>query len=221
MSRPVRSPAVATGTGSDGQQVLLPSGATLDVLTDDEADYVTSIAASYQEQFMFESISDIQELDRLVAMELQCHRYHQWVSRGKKYDDKPIDDQQLNRAIRDHSTEIRLIKKTLGIDRVSREKERGLGSVHQFIHELLTYAREFGLHRVEQLDLGLELINQVISLAILWDNCTPEERSDMGYTAEEILRWILETAKPEYEALDAYFQVNTARYYVLEVINPP
>lgn len=199
--------------------VVLPTGTSFEVLSEEEEDYLRHLIEQYHQQFMLESIADQAELDRLVCMELQVHRYNRWAGRGTNDTGNAVDQLYLSKMVRDLSTEIRMTKKQLGIDRITRERERGTGSVFEFIRDLLKYAKEFGLHREEQLDLALELMNQLFTMAILYKQSDDEERRDMGYTAEEILVWLTDQAYPEYLALDEHFRLNTAKYYVVDVIN--
>jgi hypothetical protein len=152
-------------------------------------------------------------------MELQVHRYNRWAARGVDDKGSRVDELSLSKIVRDHSVEIRQTKKQLGIDRITREKERGTGSIFEFIRDLLKYAKEFGLHREEQVELALELMNQLFTMAILYKQTDEDERRDMGYTAEEILEWIVGDAYPQFVKHDAWFREHTAKFYVVDVIN--
>jgi hypothetical protein len=198
--------------------VQLPSGAPFEVMGDEEADHIDHLSKQYTKAFEFSNISDIQELDRVVAMEVQTYRWNRFISRGMDYNNKPVDGVDLQKRIKEYSGEIRQTKKGLGIDAVTREKTRGEGSVPSYIALLREKARLFGIHREHQLDRALELWNQLMSIAAVYANAVDEdERRLIHHTAEDIITWILEVASPEYKEIDAYFRTHSQQYWVQDL----
>ena len=70
----VPTEGVAFGDQFD-HMVVTPSGATLPVLTQQEADYYDSRAERYLQDHKFTSITDLQDLDRILSFELTIYRY--------------------------------------------------------------------------------------------------------------------------------------------------
>lgn len=200
----------------DPVTVELPSGAPFQVLGPDEADWIDRVSAAYQEEFKFSNISDVQDLDRIIAMELQVYRWGLWISLGERYDGSPIiNSTDLQKQIKEFSGEIRQNKKTLGMDAVSRDKARGEGSVPHYLENLREKAKLFGIHREHQLDRALELANQLITIVTVYRNAiNDEERRLIHHTRDDIINWITEVFVPEYQAIDEYFRTHIQRYWV-------
>ncbi len=186
--------------------VSLPSGAPFDVLTDEEAAYLENLCREYGTTFQFTSVSDVADLDRLVSMELISHRLNQWSIRRRDYDDKAIDEKATLEAGKGLSLEIRQLKKLLGVDRMTREKQKGDGSLAHYIQNLLRRAKEFDVHRDDQRDLALEMSMQLIGMVGAYRGMTVEERRELHYTAEDLLDWVQDYFAPAMEELDAAFR---------------
>lgn len=199
------------------KQAIMPSGAQVDVLTDEEADYVTGLSEQYVNQFEFESVADIADLDRIVGMELQVHRINLWLGRRRDYDDNLVDETKLRDSMNRLSLEVRQSKKLLGIDRVAREKASGAGSFPEWLAQLMLAADEFDIHRDEQRDLALELINELIGMVTAHLNMSEDERRELHYTTEDIFDWIRNTLAPEYARLDADFREQKQSTWVREL----
>lgn len=184
----------------------LPSGAPIEVLTEDEVDLLHDLGTRYTAQFAFKSVSDTSELDRLVGLELQAYRIGVWLARRRDYEDHTIDEATLQDKLKGLSVEIRQLKKLLGIDRITREKSRGEGSLPAYVTNLLARAKEFDIHRDHQRDLLLELGNQLTALVTAWRNMNDDERRELHYTTEDIFDWVLNVFLPEFQALDEHFR---------------
>lgn len=194
--------------------VTLPSGALFSVLTQDEIDYVTDRVSRYLADNHFVNVSDLQDVDRMVTMELLVHRWTLWLSRGKDYFDDDIDEKSFRASVGDYSTEVRQLKKSLGIDKLTRDKTKGDDSVQEYLAQLRIRAREFGVMREGQLNKALELFQQLKMLVTLHDNSDTEERREMHCTMEDVLDWMRTVAFPEFDEIDAHFRSNQQRYWV-------
>lgn len=200
--------------------VVLPSGATFDVLTDDEADFIEQLTEQYLTSFKFQHPSDLLDLDRLVTMEMLSWRWQRWMSRLSAYGpavqgsrlhrDLPGDAKQL-------STEIRQLKKAMGVDKAARDRAHGEDSVPYYLERLRQCAMVFGIHRNHQADRALELINQMIGMATFWKNAPERERRLMHLTAEEIVMWVLDTLAPEFQEIDRHFRETEQQFWVREL----
>jgi hypothetical protein len=196
--------------------VYLPTNSPFPVMNYGEVDYASRLIDAYTEM-RFEHISDLGELDRLIQTELLCYRWNMWLGLGEDYEGRALDP-KLEDKLKSASVEVRQIKGKLGIDKVARDRARGEGSVHQRITSLLQRAGAFNLHRCHQLDVGLELIFQLISLAQLHVNLAehPEEQKEMGVTSDDIVRWVMETLKPEFEEIDAHWREHEQHMWHLD-----
>lgn len=102
---------------SEDIYVTGPSGSTYQVYNDLEAEHYKQLSERYQEDNVFANVSDIQELDRIIMMELMAYRWGSWLLQEKDYEGKRVNPQELQKSIAAYSKEIREIKKDLGIDR--------------------------------------------------------------------------------------------------------
>lgn len=185
--------------------VHLPSGAVFHAVSDSEEAFVEQRTREYLEQFAFTNVSDLAELDRVVAFEALVDRYTRQLSSGIDEHGSPIDLSTLRGDIKNLSLELRQVKKTLGIDKVARERSRGEGSVHAYLTNLLRRAQAFDIHRDDQRDAAIELMNEAIGLVTFHRNCLPEEREQFRVTADDIIEWFWTVAKAEYEKIDHDF----------------
>lgn len=197
----------------DSLSVRAPSGATYTVLNEAEAAYFEDHRDRYLSDNHFTNMSDLQEVDRVLVMEMMCWRWSNWITAGYDYFGTVIDDQALQKQIKEYSSELRLIKKALGIDKTSRDKDKG-DSIAEYIENIRRRAKEFGYHREEQLTKALILFNELSALITLHDNCDERERKENHVTQMDVMQWIRDTAIPEYEAIDAHFRQTKQRLWI-------
>lgn len=195
--------------------VVAPSGATYYVLAEEERAYYEDVAARYMSDNQFVNISDVQDLDRVLMMELMVYRWSSWLSREEDYDGVAVDPEALNRAVKDYSTEIRQLKKALGIDKAQREKDKG-ESVADYIENLKVRAKKFGVMRNKQAAKSIELFKDLESLITFYDNCTEQERKENHVQADDIFEWLREHAIPEFNAIDEEFRKTEQQYWIRE-----
>jgi hypothetical protein len=200
----------------DGFPVKLPSGAEFTVLTTGEVRYVEERVQQYNNEYRWSNISDLQDIDRIIQNELFIHRWAGWISKTKDYFGEAVEEQSLRKSINDFSGEIRLLKKQLGIDKASRDRERGEDSIPVYLENLRRRAQEFGINRNKMMDKGLELSMQAISLAQLWKNCTPEEQAEQACTSDDIAQWLYDVFRPEFEKVDAEFRATSQKLWITE-----
>ena len=173
----------------DSIEIESPSGNPLTVLTVDEADLYNRMATRYQADNAFTNISDLSELDRILAMELMSYRWAQWMIKGTDYDNKPVDPRDLQRYIESYSKEIRGIKKDLGMDKSSRDKDKET-SIAEYLAKLSLRAKEFGVVRNEQAATAITLLKELQGIITLYDNSTDHERREFNCNIDDILEWI-------------------------------
>lgn len=190
----------------EGIPVRLPSGANFLVLTDSEKNYVEERVTRYLADNHFVNVSDFQDIDKMVIFELFMHRWSLWMSKGVDYYNDPVDAKVLAQQLNAYSTELRLLKKNLGIDKVARDRQRGDDSAAAYLDNLRRRAKEFGVMRNKQSAKAIELFQQLKSLIILHDNCDELEQRENACTIDDVMAWVREIAIPEFDALDETFK---------------
>lgn len=183
------------------------SGATFEVLNEDEANWLKRNLKKYKDQFKFDNISDLQDLDRLLHMELLSHRWGIWLMRGMDYDGKIFDEREINMSKKETDREIRLLKQALGMSRVHRMTSEQQ-NVADYLGTLLQRAKEFGVHRDEQIAAAIDILMELRSKVLMHDRCDEEERASEGVTMEDIFEWIRDVAIVKYDSIDDAFRVN-------------
>lgn len=183
------------------------SGTRFHLINMDEGRWFEQSLERYMEQYHFENIADLQDLDRLLGLEALSYRYSNWLLREADYDGNPFDE----KAIREHKDkvdkEVRAIKVHMGIGRKTRvESEQQ--SVADYLSDLLGRANEFGVHRDEQNAKILDLFMELKKLVGLFARTDEEERKQLGVSLDDIFQWIIEIAIPEFDALDDHFREN-------------
>lgn len=194
--------------------VSLPSGATFVVEVPDEQHYLVERCRRYQSDNHFTNVSDTQDLDRMITFELFIHRWSLWLSRGMDYYGDEIDQRAVASQIESWSSEVRLLKKTLGIDKPARDKARGDDSVVSYLLRLRERAGEFGVMRNTQFDKALELFQQLKALIGFHDRTDELEQIENQAKMEDVFAWIRDVAIPEFDAIDEQFRHNHQRLWV-------
>ena len=198
----------------DGLPVKLASGNVFQVLTSSEVAYVEERVRLYTAEFRWQNVSDIQDVDRIIIFELLVYRYGLFISMQKDYFKDAVDENALRRIIGDYSGEVRLLKKSLGMDKAARERESGADSLPAYLEQLRIRAKAFGVNRDNMTAKAIELGQQVIALYILYKNCDPQERIEQQCTAEDIMKWIGATFQPEFEAVDKHFRETNQKMWI-------
>lgn len=198
-------------------EVELPSGAFISVPTEEEATHLGNKVAQYREQFNLDNVADLGEVDRCLTLELLSHRYQTWLARRCDYDAKTIDENALQQRCKEMSNELRQIKKTLGIDKVSRERQTGRGSAYQRVTDILDRARRFGLMRNAQSAKATELAMELISMMTARSNCKNDKQKRMlRVTDEDIFEWIETVFTPEFMEIDEAYRREDQRMWILQ-----
>lgn len=188
-------------------QVEGASGTRFNVVGDEEAGWFNGNMARYLDQYQFENIADMQDLDRLLALELLSYRYAVFLISGTDYEGQLFDE----KAIRDYKEkvdrEIRQIKDHMGMGRKNR-LEADRQSAADYLKDLLGRAREFGVHRDNQIAKAIDVLMEIKKLVGLHDRCDEEERVHLGVSPVQIMDWLRDVALPEYDAIDDAFRQN-------------
>lgn len=193
--------------------VTLPSGGIF-YIHPQEVAYIEERVHRYTADNKFTNISDQQDVDRMLIMELLVWRWSQWLTSQMDYWGEPVDANEMQKSIKEHSAELRQLKKQLGIDKASRDKERGEDSVVAYLENLRARAREFGYKRNAEASKSIELFQQVTAINTLYWNCTPEERRENHCTAEDIMEMLRDVVIPQFQEIDEKFRAEQQRYWV-------
>lgn len=198
----------------DGMQpVLLPSGAPFFVHPV-EKEFWAEKVRSYTEHFQWRNASDLGTLDGILGNELLIWRFQVWSSIGRDYNSVPINEDRLSKTISDLMNQTRQLKKMLGMDKPSREKESSADNVAAYLDNLMKRAEEFGIHRNEQAALAIELLKEVLGVVTRWRNSVPEERERFGCRSEDIVPWLDGDIRARFDALDTRFREEQQRFWI-------
>ena len=192
---------------TDFIKVTGASGSSFEVLNDDEAKWWKANLKRYKDQFKFDNVSDLQDLDRLLHMELIAYRWGSWLMRGTDYDGKIFDERDINTSKKDVDREIRMLKQTLGMSRVHRMTSEQQ-NVADFVGGLLHRAKEFGIHRDTQIAEAIDLWMELRSKVLMHGRTDDEERASESVTTEDIIMWIRDEAIPRFDSIDNAFRKN-------------
>lgn len=189
-----------------GIEVTTPSGNKIVVLNQGECDYYEQVAKRYQSDNKFSNVSDILELDRILLLELMCHRWGLWLLSGQDYQGRKINPTEIQKSIKDYSSEIRDIKRALGIDKRTRDADSG-ESVAAYVQNLTIRAKEFGVKRNNEAIKAITILKELEGLITLYENSSPAERKEFNCELEDIKEWIKRKI-PEFNAIDESFRKN-------------
>lgn len=188
-------------------QVVGPNGSTFQVLTESEGLYYERQRDSYLADNHFTNVSDVEDLSRLLTLEVMVHRWSNWITQGFDYLAGRVNETELKTFIKEYSIEIRLVKASLGIDRAQREKDKG-ETVGDYIATLLQRAKEFGVHRDQQYSAAVTYLWELISMLRTYDRCDEQERRELDLSPDTMIDWVRTRVIPEWDGLNNAFRAN-------------
>lgn len=202
-----------------GFPVKMVSGKTTLVMTVAEQEWWNESREAYMSEAKFTEVTDMRDMDRLLAMELMVFRWTQWLSGGQDYDgDLLVDEGKLQMQLKHYSDQITKIKTSMVLSKDARDSAANEGNFAKWFSDLKSRARIFGIHREEQLQIALTLFNELSGIVRTFDQSDAEERSRAGFKTEgDILNWLREQALPRYAALDAYFTEHEQRFWIKDL----
>lgn len=196
-----------------GVEVALPSGSVFFVLTDSEKKFIEDKIARYMTDNHFTNIADLSELDKIVSAELLIHRWSLWVLRRQDYYGDDIHEKQLADLINDYTTQVRGLKKLLGIDKVTRDRSHGDESVAARWDDVKRRALEFGVFRNDQASHCIESFQRLKAMLQFHDNCIDQERIENRCRVEDVIE-VLREEIGAFDKLDADFKQGQQRYWI-------
>lgn len=191
-------------------------GAEVTLLSEGEQEFHERLTQQYQHEYKLTDPSDIADLDRLIMYETQLHRAAQWLAAGCDYDGRVLNIGETNamqRMQKELTAMVSTIKNDLGMNKARRDLLDG-ENAGVYLVKLRQRAKEFGIHRENQLQRALELMNELKSLVGTFDRSNTLERSKIGLESEhDILEWIRLKMIPEYDEVDEHFRKNVQRFW--------
>lgn len=190
-------------------RVIGASGAVFEVVHGIEQEYWNEARDKYLDQYKFDNISDLQDLDRVLTGEILSFRWGSWLVREADYDGRSIQEieDKLKKQKNDIDKETRILKEKMGLNRAHRQDSEQQ-STADYLQNLLNRAKEFGVHRDHQIAKAIELLHEIFTQVGLYERSDEEERAHLRVNPEDIMKWLIEVAQPEYEAIDDAFRKN-------------
>jgi hypothetical protein len=196
-----------------GIPVQLPSGATHFVLTAQEETYLRDKIARYLGDNHFANVSDLLDVDKLVVGELLSHRWTLWVTKQRDYWDDEVPVKQLTDMVNDVQREMRQLKKALGLDKLTREKQHGDASIPAFWDDLRRRAKEFGVSRNEQFYAVLDGFKRMEAMLVWYEKCDEQERLENHCQIEDVVE-VFRQEVAKFNAIDEKFRHETQRMWI-------
>jgi hypothetical protein len=192
----------------------LCSGETIHVQTEVEQRWFGDTQGKYLSQNKFTETTDLQDLDRLLVLELALFRWSQHLASGYDYQGNLVDDDLLRKQIKDQSVAITAIKQQLGLDKKTRDAALNDGNFHAWFMDVKRRAKLFGIHRENQLNVALSLMNELAGMVGAFDRSDDEERKKLGYqTEKDIVAWIRDSMIPDFKVVDEHFIENEQKLW--------
>lgn len=191
--------------------VVTPSGSDIHLQTQEEAAWYEDRRDRYLNDNAFPNVSDLTDLDRLLMLEVMVYRWSLWLAQGFDYLQARVDEGQLKDNLKSYSVEIRLLKASLGIDKSTRDKEKG-ESLADYVQNLLERAKVFGYHRNQQYEIVVTKFFALRSMVKTYDRCDEEERALLDLSMESIMDWIRDNVIKEMDEHAEAFRKNQAMW---------
>lgn len=206
-----------SSTGPRLWKVRTLGGQEIEVQGTAERDFFRGQLARYMQENSFTATTDLQDLDRLVFLELLVYRSTCWLSSGKNYYGEllgPSEESDCRKSIKENAPLISSIKTDLGLTKAQRDKEQ-YESVGKYLVDLKARAREHGVNREKQMQKAISLTNQLFSVIGAFDRADEIERGKLGLeTPNDVLDWIRDVFRPEFDAVDAAYRAGHQRFWI-------
>lgn len=191
-------------------------GQQIELQDKSEQKFYQQAQKKYISENRFDAASDLRALDRLIFFETLMHRWQNFVASGKDYDGllAPQQEETLRKSIKETTPLISQIQVDLGLTKSQREKDQH-ESVGAYVIKLQQAAKAHGVRREKQLSKALDLINQLFAMVGSYQRSTPDERVKLGFEKpEDILEWVEQFMRPEYDAVDKHFREHEQKFFV-------
>lgn len=199
------------------RSVTTVAGSEIELLHDREVAFYEAARDRYLTDFKFGLASDLRSLDRLLLLETQMYRCQWQLSAVTDYQGVDLDASEetlLRRAIKELGTQISEAQKDLGLTKVQRDKAQE-DSVGTYLMNLKIRAKEHGIKREREVSKAIELSKELFSLVGAFGRADAEERRKLGIdSADDILTWIWEYMRPEFNEIDEKYRAGQQKFWV-------
>jgi hypothetical protein len=130
------------------------------------------------------------------------------------YSGKKINAQELQKSIGAYSKEIREIKRDLGMDKSSRDRDQG-ENLAAYLENLRLRAKEFGVARNEQAVSAINILMELRGFITLYRKSNDAERREFNSNPEDILEWC-ESKFDEFDKIDAALR-ESQKYWIHDI----
>lgn len=200
-------PPMAPVTYDPAFEVELPSGAPFFAMDQAGYVYLSRVIDAYVETYKFDNISDLQTVDQIVLGEFNVWRWNQEMAGVIDRYGLPVDVIETRRRVNETTTQLRQLRRQLGIDRPARDRAKGEGSIPHYWQLLTERAHLFGIMRNKQACRAVELANQLVALHTANKNCASEKERNLIHVADrDIVAWIGEVFIPSFAEIDEAFR---------------
>jgi len=197
-------------------EVQTLNGETIQVLHVNEKRFYEKARDRYLSEYQFTMANDLRTLDRLLLLEVQMHRYQWYLAAGMDYDAVDLDSKEeaeLRKSVKELTAQINETQASLGLTKAQRDKQT-VDSVGGYLTQLRQAAKAHGVMREKQLGKALELTKELFALVGAYRRSNETERRKLGFDGpEDILDWVWDYMKPEFDAVDEHFRKHEARFY--------
>ena len=205
-SRSAKKCTVKTLTGQD-----------LELQTAVEAKFYNEAKDRYLKENTFTVASDLRALDRLIFLETLSYRWTYSLASGFTNDGaelKAMQADQLRKNLKETTPMIASIQNDLGLTKAQRQQEQA-ESIGAYIQQLKIAAKQHGVRREKQLGKAIELTKELFSLCGTYRRSNEAERRKLGFeSSEDIVDWVLDFMKPEFDAVDEHFRTHQQRFWL-------
>jgi len=196
------------------------TGGEISLLHRQEKTFYDEAKTKYLSEYLFTQANDFRTLDRLLLLEVQNFRAQWMLAAGMDYDGVDLDakeEVELRRTVKDVGAQINEIQTALGLTKAQRDKQTH-DSVGGYIMTLKNAAKAHGIKREKELGKAIELTKELFAICGRYRRSNEEERRKAGIeSAEDIVDWISEYMKPEFDAVDAYFREHEQKFWVRDL----
>jgi len=215
------TPGTASGTSTVPgltqitlKKVITPTGGEIEVMGDAEERRYNESLAQYTQGVTFTERSDLEDLERILFMELMNYRWSRWLAAGREYDGTIVNNEgELRRWINDYNTAITKIKESLKLDRKGREGDQAMTFDARW-RRLAEHAQEMGIMREKQLGRALEIMQGLFGIVATFDRSDAEERGKIGFPDEASIVQYVRESRPAFDEIDEYFREHQQRLWV-------
>jgi hypothetical protein len=213
----VATPSVVITERPVRRGVKTVAGSEIELLHQREVAFYEAARDRYLSDFKFGLASDLRSLDRLLLLETQMYRCQWQLSAVTDYQGVDLDASEetlLRRAIKELGTQISEAQKDLGLTKVQRDKAQE-DSVGAYLVNLKVRAKEHGIKREREVSRAIELSKELFSLVGAFRRANPEERRKLGIdSADDILSWVWEYMRPEFDDIDVKYRAGQQKFWV-------